>query len=191
MDLFTPIVPPEKLHPNLARILARGDHHNRAVINRWLDGFEDRDGKFVREFQTTFDSSFWELYLFAALKELGYTVDFDHHAPDFVVTAPYTFCVEATTASNAKNSPPESQPLDTETVPSDLNEFNRYTILRLLNGISSKSRKYPDKYQHLGHVTGKLFVLAVAPFDQPAGARTRCRAAGGMSITARLFLGDS
>lgn len=32
-------------------------------------GFEDRDGKFVKEFQTTFNSSFWELYLFACLRD--------------------------------------------------------------------------------------------------------------------------
>ena len=40
----------------------------RAVLENWAQGFEDRDGKFVQEFQLTYESSFWELYLYAALR---------------------------------------------------------------------------------------------------------------------------
>lgn len=47
----------------------------REVLSGWASGFRDRDGKFVKEFQTTYNSSFWELYLFAAFKDLGCTAD--------------------------------------------------------------------------------------------------------------------
>jgi len=38
-----------------------------------------------------------------------------------------------------------------------------------LNSISSKSKTYLEKYQKLDHVRDQPFVLAIAPFDQPAG----------------------
>src|SRR3546814_7253500 len=49
------------------------------------DLFIDRDGKFVKEFQSSFESSFWELYLHAVLKDMGMSLDYSFHAPDFVV----------------------------------------------------------------------------------------------------------
>jgi hypothetical protein len=64
----------------------------RRVLEEWAKGFIDRDGKFVNEFQTTFESSMWELYLNAYLRELGATLNFSHHAPDFVVDGPAKFC---------------------------------------------------------------------------------------------------
>lgn len=47
--------------------------------------FIDRDNKFINEFQTTFHSSFWELFIFACLKENHYVVDFSHQYPDFII----------------------------------------------------------------------------------------------------------
>lgn len=47
--------------------------------------FEDVDGNFVEQFQTTaFDARFSELYLFALLTEQQMIFDRSHHAPDFV-----------------------------------------------------------------------------------------------------------
>jgi hypothetical protein len=167
MDLFTPIVSPEKFHPNFANISLQKNPHDQAVLSQWAEGFVDRDGKFVGEFQTTFNSSFWELYLHAILKEAGCSIDFSHHAPDFVVTDPVPFVVEATVALNAKGSLPEWTAFDLNRRPRDLNEFNRVAIVRLLNSISEKTKKYRKSYQHLPHVAGKPFVLALTPFDQP------------------------
>lgn len=167
MDMFTPVVPPERFHPNYANCLARRNPWNEAVVARWADGFIDRDGKFVGEFQTTFNSCFWELYLHAVLKKAGCVIDFAHHAPDFVVTDPVPFAVEATVALNAKDAPPEWTPLHPDLRPRDLNEFNRVAMVRLLNSISEKTKKYHKSYRHLPHVSGKPFVLAVTPFDQP------------------------
>lgn len=81
MDLFTPIVSEEEQHPNFRSISKFVNKFNFDVVNDWAKGFEDRDGKFVKEFQTTFDSSFWELYLFAVLKHFGLKVDFSVPPP--------------------------------------------------------------------------------------------------------------
>jgi hypothetical protein len=56
MDLFSPIVTEAEQHPNFRTILKQSNSYNSAVLNGWASGFQDRDGKFVKEFQTTFDS---------------------------------------------------------------------------------------------------------------------------------------
>jgi hypothetical protein len=167
MNLFNPVVPPERFHPNFAKCLEKRNPYDEAVLSKWAEGFIDRDGKFVEEFQTTFNSCFWELYLHAILKEAGCKIDFKHNAPDFVVTDPVPFILEATVALNAKDSLPEWTPLDLKLRPKNLNEFNRVAMIRLLNSISEKSKKYEKSYRHLSHVQGKPFVLALTPFDQP------------------------
>ena len=50
MDLFTPVVPKDKLHHNFKQTLAPGTEGVRAILSSWADGFVDRDGNFVVEF---------------------------------------------------------------------------------------------------------------------------------------------
>jgi len=165
MDLFTPVVDVSKFHPTFANVLQTDNLANKLVIQEWADGFIDRDNKFVREFQTTFDSSFWELYKQAVLKQIDCKIDFQHSSPDFVLTSS-PICIEATIASNAKGSP-SSSCSKIENMPNDLNELNRQAIIRLANAFSSKHIKYLKTYRNLQHVKEKPFVLAIAPFDRP------------------------
>ena len=132
----------------------------------WAKGFIDRDNKFVHEFQTTFNSSFWELYLHAVLKHLGCSVDFSVAAPDFVVNTPTEFCIEAVVASHAVGCISASESHQ-EPILSDLNAMNRQAIIRLANSFSTKFRKYNLTYSKLLHCQNKPFVLAIAPFDRP------------------------
>lgn len=172
MDIFTPLVTEDKFHQHFKAI--SGDRpsngYARNVLEAWLEGFPDRDGKFIKEFQTTFNSSFWEIYLHAALREFGAEFDWKYYAPDFVLSVKETeFVLEATTANAAQGALPEwSKPL----VPPareeiDLNEINRISIVRLANAFMNKSTHYIDKYSKLEHVQSKPFVLAIAPFEQP------------------------
>jgi hypothetical protein len=80
LDLFTPQVPLEHCHPNFLGYMARPQSHRDEML-AWSDGFVDRDGKFVIEFQTTFNAVFWELYVFACLTQMGFTVDFSTSRP--------------------------------------------------------------------------------------------------------------
>lgn len=74
----------------------------RAVLNKWIDGFPDRDNKFAKEFQTTFNFSFWEIYLYELFRTYGYDMDWTYASPDFLVTTPYgAIVVEAATANAA------------------------------------------------------------------------------------------
>lgn len=113
------------------------------VLQDWARGFVDRDGKFVEEFQTTFNSSFWELYLFAVLKRYGMSVDFSQARPDFCIPS-LGLNIEATIASDAQGAEPEFARLGIP--PGDLNIFNLQTIVRLSNSLAAKHRKYIESY---------------------------------------------
>jgi hypothetical protein len=166
IDLFLPVVPPERFHPAFEHVFLNGTENDKNVLRSWSDGFVDRDGKFVQEFQTTFDSSFWELYLYAVFKELGMRCDFQWPSPDFCISSPDPFTVEATVALHAQGTAGVTDTTFRD-MPGDFNEFNRQAIVRLSNSLHSKYKKYVESYSLLPHVMGKPFVLAVAPFDRP------------------------
>lgn len=165
MNLFAPTIEEVRQHPNFRNISRPGNGFALDVLNDWARGFVDRDGKFVGEFQTTFGSSFWELYLFAVLKRYGFPVDFTKSRPDFCIPS-LNMNIEATIASNAEGAEPEHARMG-KVPPPDLNAFNLQTIIRLSNSLTSKHRKYLESYASLDHVRDRAYVVAVTNFDQP------------------------
>lgn len=142
----------------------------RKTLLSWTQGFPDRDHKFVREFQTTFNTCFWELYLHALFRDFGFDFNWNHASPDFFLNnLGQGFIVEATTANAAQGQPNE---WDAD-ISSDglrkiqVSAINKEATIRLSNAIFSKSSKYLNSYHKLPHVSGKPFVIAVAPFEQP------------------------
>ncbi|CAI3922980.1 hypothetical protein [Commensalibacter communis] len=167
MDLFTPVVEQKLWHYNFQQIYKIANGFECDVLLNWAKGFKDRDGKFVKEFQTTFNSSFWELYIFAVLKQLGLSNDFSYAFPDFIVQGKQNFTVEAVIASNAQNTPAA---YEHDTPRPELDRFNKMnmeTILRLSSSIVSKKKKFNKHYCDAPHVKGKPFVLAISAFDSP------------------------
>src|SRR5882724_758422 len=168
-NLFFPRVTPDKWNQNFTRLFWQRNPWNECVLAEWADGFEDRDGKFATEFQTTFNSSFWELYLFACLKQMGFGVDFRHHAPDFVASkGGDEVCIEAAIASHALGALAEWEGQNA----SERKEITRdsviaATIPRIANALGSKHKRFTEGYAQLEHVQGRPFVVAIAPFDQP------------------------
>lgn len=171
MDLFKKIVDESVLHPHIKTVMLPGHEPSRDLVMTWAEGFPDRDGKFVQEFQTTFNSSFWEVYLYAVFSEYGFAFDWSESAPDFLLKKDaLTICVEAVTANAADGKPREwERPFTLDKPPPeiDLDALNREAMVRLANSIHSKYTKYLKSYAKLPHVVGKPFVLAVAPFEQP------------------------
>lgn len=170
MDLFKPIVKESDLHPHFQAVSIEGRKAEREELMKWAEGFVDRDGKFIDEFQRTFNSSFWEIYLYAVCKEYQLEIDWNYRTPDFIVNSSCgQFIIEATTANAAFGKPNEWDKLFT---PKELDsiswiKFNTEAMIRLSNAFSTKFRYYKDKYTLLPHVQGKPFVLAIAPFEQP------------------------
>ncbi len=165
MNLFEPVVSAAQHHPNFKNLLRMGNGFTLDVLNDWAQGFIDRDGKFVTEFQMTFNSSFWELYLHAVLKKYGMPVDFTKARPDFCLPSK-GFNIEATVASSAQGAAPEHSRLG-KAPPADLNAFNFRSIIRLSNSLAAKRRKYLESYAALDHVQDRPYVVAVTNFDQP------------------------
>lgn len=166
LDLFTPQVDAAAHHQIFTMIRRDSYGPERAVLAEWARGFEDRDGKFVKEFQTTFESSFWELYLHAALKEWGLPLDFSHHAPDFVVGGPAPFCLEATIA----NPPAGGRPAygyTADDVPDNFTDFNIESTVRICNSFDGKVKKLRNSYSKLAHARDMPFVIGMASFDRP------------------------
>jgi hypothetical protein len=171
MDLFKQIVEDSALHINFKNIVSiKGRQFEIDEFLRWGDGFVDRDNKIVKEFQTTFNSSFWEIYLFALFKEYGFEIDWSHSTPDFILKAKgIDFVIEATTANAAQDKPNEwDKVLSPETFKNmKFNEINKESMIRLSNAILSKYKKYKNSYKNLSHAANKPFVIAVGPFEQP------------------------
>lgn len=103
MDLFNDLVEEAKLHPNY--MATKTDKYKVSVINAWADpSFVERDGKnkFIKEFQTEFNSPLWELCCYQALKYIGCTFNFSKEYPDFVSDYKgIPFLVECVIAKNA------------------------------------------------------------------------------------------
>ena len=163
MDLFTPVVPPNRMHQNFVRTLADTAASVRNVLTSWATGFVDRDGKFVLEFQTTYNSSFWELYLFAVLKEASIEVNFSHSAPDFVCQN-LPMAIEAVIASHAHDDVPEWEKTMKGMVHDDLEGAYRQSIIRMSNAFLSKEQKFRSSYAALRHMPGKAFVIAMSNY---------------------------
>lgn len=87
VDLFNDIVPEKSQHHNYKAI--KNDNYKKNVINLWADDKiikRDKGDKFIKEFQTEFNSSFWELYIYQCLKRIGCNIDLKYEYPDYVVT---------------------------------------------------------------------------------------------------------
>lgn len=181
MDLFQKLVPEEKLHPAFRLLLDPDNEEERQLLQDWAEGMPDRDGKFVKEFQTTFESSLWELYIHALLKEFNYKVDFTKPSPDFSVTAPYKFTIEATVTRPEQGG---KQPIawSIDDIPEDFTAFNNDAALRICNSIKQKLEKYRTSYTRLPHVHGSPFVLAIGAYDRPGSHFSASR-----PIVAALF----
>lgn len=166
MELFDLAIPRDKLHPAFNNLMNPDNVEERALLQSWAEGMQDRDGKFVKELQSTFESSLWELYIHAVLKDLHYDIDFTHASPDFLVTRPHKFSIEATvTRPEAGGKPPVGWSIDD--IPSDFSQFNNEATLRICNSIKAKVEKYRESYSSLSHVQGSPFVLAIGAYDRP------------------------
>jgi hypothetical protein len=163
MDLFVPIVEKKKLHHHFLGTLAPTAAGVRAVLTEWSEGFHDRDRKFVREFQTTYNSSFWELYLFAVLKQLGIEVDFSFDAPDFV-SANHPIAIEAAIASHANDDAPEWEKTLAVLQNKDLAVRRNASIIRLSNALLGKSTAFEKRYAALPHMAGRSYVVAISNY---------------------------
>ena len=134
------------------------------VMMRW---YEDADGNFIEQFQTTgFDQRIWELYLFAAFTEMGYELDRSVPVPDFLCSSlDGSLAVEAVTVGPTQRSGNVVDP-PALTTPEDIEIFRRhYMPIKFGSALFSKLQK---AYWNRPNVAGKPFLFAVEDFSSPA-----------------------
>lgn len=190
MNLFEIVVEESKLHPNFKAVMGMNINteyvsikkslkKEREILQSWCKGFPDRDKKFVKEFQTTFNTCFWEIYLYKLFNDFNFKFNWEYATPDFFLNSnSINFIVEATTANKGddeklnewEKEAPLANILNFDAYKhyiNNMNEVNKYSIIRLSNSILSKYNKYKNSYSKLEHVKNKPFVIAIAPFEQP------------------------
>jgi len=178
LDLFNTLegLKEDEIHPKFKYL--RDElflRKQKSIISEWTEGFVDRDNKIVKEFQTTFHSSFWEFYLYSVLKENGFTIIQNYDRPDFMVSRPIEFNIEAVVA-NIKQSGIKEDERTFENILSMLTpahlqkEFNQYldeAIIRYANAIQGKNKLYINNYSNCDWVKKDTpFVVALGSYDQ-------------------------
>ncbi|WP_212580137.1 hypothetical protein [Roseovarius gaetbuli] len=165
---------PEKLHPYFRELLERsGRAPARAVVREIGPWLAPSDPHFVEEFQfRQFDQRLWELYLWAAFRELGFDVK-QLQAPDFFCSAPgIQFTVEATTVAPSTAGPlaAHPEPKTNEEMKAFLSD---YMPMKFGSSLTSKLNKVDAQGKHYWereNTIGKPFVIAVADFHKQADA---------------------
>ena len=147
------------------------------TLTMWSTGLLDRkkeSSKFINEFQLSFNSSFWELYLNKAFLDMGFNIDYSKESPDFNLThsSGRIVNVEAVSSNNKLN---ENKEYYTKSAYKEIDSKSKenfdFATLKLLGKLKDKkdlfiginNKKYP--YSKLEHVDGNPFVVAIAPFD--------------------------
>jgi ribosomal protein L30 len=170
MDFLTPMVPESQLNATF-KILTTERRWSPAsgLIKAMMRYYEDADGNFVQQFQTTaFDARIWELYLYAAFTELGYASTSDNSVPDFVFASSMgAFGVEATSANPPQRDDPKALPKNK----ADLSSYiENYIPIKLARRLKDKLVRNPPYWQEPG-MEGLPFVISVQDFHSPGSMR--------------------
>lgn len=150
----------------------------RELVQKWSEGFIDRDNKIVGEFQRNFHSSFWEFYIHQLLKNMNSIIDFSKHRPDFIVKNPDgtdRFYIEARISGIKEGGRPESERnlgdlFDTETPIWKLDEFKNILdegIIRCSSGFRYKAEEMYDSYKKDEWFNQKVpYIIGLSSFSQ-------------------------
>jgi hypothetical protein len=165
-DLFDPIIGPEKRHPLFEgiRSLANGEPA-RMMANEVFGTFDDPDGNFVEQFQSSgLDARLFELYMYAYLSRSGFEVDRTHQRPDFMVESNgIRAAIEVTTSNRERSFEFNQIRKDVEALtPEARREIVENELpIRLGGPLFDKLKK---RYWELPHCSGLPLVIAIEPF---------------------------
>ena len=168
-DFFKLVAKEDRLSP-IFKVLLDGIKFSpaRGIIEQMMRFYDDADGNFIEQFQTTaFDARLWEPYLFAAFVEIGYAREPDIAVPDFVLRCPFgAFGVEATTL-NPRNDGSIKIPENKEERAAYLENFVPIKLARVLR--RKLERKSP--YWEIPEMKELPFLIAVQDFHLPGSMR--------------------
>jgi len=170
IDLFAQVAQEDRLSPHF-KLLRDGDHWipARSILTEMMRHFVDVDGNFAEQFQTSgFDSRIWELYLYAALLEIGLFVNKPKPAPDFVVKRGTTpVFIEAVTVGPSADAPaPVLTPEPKLRSSQEIKDLLKTKVpITFGSALYSKLRR-KNPYWEQEHVKGHPLVFAIADFHE-------------------------
>ena len=179
LDLYQKIkgIDASKWHPKFKILMNEGLHLSgeKSVVSNWTEGFVDRDKKIIKEFQTTFHSSFWEFYLFALFKDAGFTLDQTNNRPDFIIKSPAEIYVEAVVSNIKDGGKKEDERnlgyyMSMFTPPYmqlDFYDVLDEAIIRHSNAITKKNKMFIEGYRKCEWIHPENpFVIAISSYAQ-------------------------
>lgn len=170
VDFFGKIPSKKALNPNFVHLRDLEVYSAaRGIIEPMMRWYQDVDGNFIEQFQTTgFDARIWELYLFAAFREMNFDIDRKHPVPDFRCTMPMAgleIFVEATTVNPTQDSSGKPIPPPKLKTPADVDAYlANYMPIKFGGALFSKMKK---KDWEKPYVNDHPFVLAIQDFSSP------------------------
>ena len=171
VDFFDPMSPTERLHESFKTVAGLEKFSPaRGIIEPMMRWYEDLDGNFVEQFQTTgFDARVWELYLFATFVEMGYRIAHVHAVPDFACEGLLgDFTVEAMTVNPTQEKDGSNAPLPSLDTQEQLRAFqSHYMPIKFAGPLTSKLKK---RYWEKPAAKGKPLLFAIQNFSIPAAA---------------------
>lgn len=167
VDFFAPRANLDRLNP-LFKVLEEDRYSAaRELMSAMMRYFEDADGNFIEQFQTTgFDARLWELYLYAMTTEAG-LARLPVQVPDLVVEGlAGRVGIEAVTI-NPSATGGASWPAD----PIEARAYTEgYVPVRIARALKSKLW-HKNRYWTFPEMAGTSFVIALQDFHAPASMR--------------------
>lgn len=107
VDILKPLKNQDLLHHGFKHLLSDTHAPARRMIIEQFDFFDDPDGNYIEQFQTTgFEARIFELFLNSYFHSNGFNID-RHSGVDFIIeTAGFEVVVEATTSNPSTTKPP-------------------------------------------------------------------------------------
>jgi len=162
--LFIPVVEQEKLSHHFKDVLTlRGYEPARHMMEEIFSEFEDNDGNFLEQLQTTgFDPRIFELYMFAYFSRSGYEVFRNYDRPDFIVQKNgINVAIECTTVNKSSTLNSSTRNFEDLTHVEKLEKLNNELPIRFGSPLFSKLKK---KYWELPHCKGLPLIIAIEAF---------------------------
>ena len=161
--IFHPIVKREKMLDDYKTLVDSGLFSSaKELIQEIAYSFEDPDGNYIEQFQSTgFNARLWELYLYALFHEMDFMINREFNAPDYVIEKLGTrICIEAVTVNPSQHTINEPEPATNE----DMEKLLlNYMPIKYGSPLYSKLQK---KYWEKEHVKGHPLLFAIHDFHQ-------------------------
>jgi len=159
----------DQLHPAFKELTQNPAYiPAKKVIEELSPWIQPKDRHLEKEFQINgFDQRIWEIYLWAALKELRFDVT-QLEAPDFLCKwgRKPLFTIEATTVAPSTSGPLADIPDEPHDLESIVKYNDDYMSIKFGSSLKSKLEKKPPYWQQT-EAKGLPFILAIADFHRP------------------------